>query len=171
VYGVSNQFFAAAGFTRNHHGIIGGCDLHDIGKHRLQGRGGTHNFPKNECLIDLLPQHEVLVMKPVLEELNFFEGFLQVSSGLPLFRDVQRGPDKFHDLDRLVQDRMANVVDIFDRSVWKNDTIVQFKVSFRIMGPFIVLRFAGSNAGVDRVVPPPALHHSEFIVYRREPLI
>src|SRR6267143_4206700 len=50
--------------------------------------------------------------------------------------DVYRGPDKFYELARLVQDRMANRVEVLDRSVRKNNAVVHLKLGFLDFGSF-----------------------------------
>jgi len=50
--------------------------------------------------------------------------------------DVHRGPDKFYEVARLVQDRMAGRMEVFDRSVRKNDAVVHLKVGFLDFGFF-----------------------------------
>src|ERR1700730_13620140 len=50
--------------------------------------------------------------------------------------DVHRGPDKFYDVARLVQDRMANRVEVLDRSVRENDAVVHLKLCFLDFGSF-----------------------------------
>src|SRR2546429_9938226 len=55
--------------------------------------------------------------------LNFLESFLQLGSGLPLFSDIHRSSDKFHQFTRLVQERMADREDVFDRPIRENNTV------------------------------------------------
>src|SRR3954464_5792549 len=55
--------------------------------------------------------------------LNFLESFLQLGSGLPLFGDIHRSSDKFHQFTRLVQDGMGYGVDVFDRPIRENDAV------------------------------------------------
>src|SRR5216684_2340487 len=63
--------------------------------------------------------------------------FRQITLALPqrFFRllccgDVDRGPDKFYEVARLVQDRMADGVEVLDRSVRKNNAVVHLKLGF-----------------------------------------
>src|SRR5277367_1193444 len=57
------------------------------------------------------------------------------------FSDIDHGPDKFPDVARLVQNWVTNVVDVLDRSVRENDSVVRFEVSLRQIRPFVVFRF------------------------------
>src|SRR5260370_33426547 len=50
--------------------------------------------------------------------------------------DVHRGPDKFYEVARLVQDRMADSVEVLDRSVRKNNAVVHLKLGFLDFGSF-----------------------------------
>src|SRR3981189_237647 len=55
--------------------------------------------------------------------LDLLESFLQLGFGLPLFGDIHRSSDKFHQFTRLVQDRMADREDVFDRPIRENNTV------------------------------------------------
>src|SRR5580704_15699274 len=55
--------------------------------------------------------------------LNFLESLLQLGFGLPLFGDIYRSSDKFHQFTRLVQDRMADREDVSDRPIRENNTV------------------------------------------------
>src|SRR3984957_15122465 len=48
--------------------------------------------------------------------------------------DVHRGPDKFYEVARLVQDRMADRVKVLDRSVRKNNAIVHLNLDLLEFG-------------------------------------
>jgi len=45
-------------------------------------------------------------------------------------RNVHRRPDKFYEVSRLVQDRMADNMDVLDGSVGKNNTVVRLITGF-----------------------------------------
>ena len=57
------------------------------------------------------------------------------------FRNIDHGTDKFPNVARLVQDWMTDVVDVLDRSVRENDTVVRFELGLRQIRPFVFLRF------------------------------
>src|SRR5437660_10550874 len=67
--------------------------------------------------------------------LNFLESFLQLGSGLPLFSDIHRSSDKFHQFTRLVQERMADREDVFDRPIRENNTAGGVVIGRVAMGP------------------------------------
>src|SRR5437016_1135818 len=50
--------------------------------------------------------------------------------------DVDRGPNKFYEVARLVQDRTANRVEVLDCSVRKNNAVVHLKLGFLDFGSF-----------------------------------
>ncbi len=63
------------------------------------------------------------------------------------FGDIHRGPDKFYEVARLVQDSMLYNLEVLDGSVGKNNAIVRFIISFlgfpsfkKFLSAFPVLR-------------------------------
>ena len=58
---------------------------------------------------------------------------------LTLFGDIRRGPEKLYDVARLVQDRMADSVEVLDGSITRNNAIVRFIISFLDSSSFIDL--------------------------------
>src|SRR5260370_9292724 len=67
--------------------------------------------------------------------LNFLESLLQLGSGLPLFGDIHRSSDKFHQFTRLVQHRMADREDVFDRPIRENNTVGGVVIGLGELGP------------------------------------
>src|ERR1700730_13404964 len=67
--------------------------------------------------------------------LDFLESFLQLGSGLPLFGDIHRSSDKFHQFTRLVQDRMGDRVNVFDRPIRENDMVGGVVIGLVELGP------------------------------------
>ena len=67
--------------------------------------------------------------------LNFLYSFLQPGSGLPLFGDIHRSSDKFHQFTRLVQDGMGDRVDVFDRPIRENDAVGGVVIGLVELGP------------------------------------
>src|SRR5712664_568022 len=66
MYGAGDQFLTGTGFARYQHRGVRGGNLDDTRNYGFQGRRGAHNFFKQEGLIDLLPQRQVLVMNLLL---------------------------------------------------------------------------------------------------------
>src|ERR1700751_4752525 len=75
-------------------------------------------------------------MKTVFQAFNLLKSFLQFNPGLRLFGDIYRGPNKFYEVARLVQDRMPDCTEVLDGSIGKNNAIVRFIVSFLDFGLF-----------------------------------
>src|SRR5882762_8507211 len=73
-------------------------------------------------------------MKTVFQAFNFFKSFLQFNPGLRLFGDIYCGPNKFHEVARLVQDRMPDSMEVLDGSIGKNNAIVRLIVCFLDFG-------------------------------------
>src|SRR6267142_533103 len=67
--------------------------------------------------------------------LNFLESFLQLRSGLPLFSDIHPNSEKFHQFTRLVQDRMGDRVDVFDRTIRENEAEGGLVTGLVALGP------------------------------------
>ena len=98
------------------------------------------NFLKQECLINLLPQHQVFIVESIFQKLNFFECLFQVGARETLFRVTSIAVPAYStttfDSFRM---GVANIMDVFYRSVWKNNAIVRFKARFRLLCLFILL--------------------------------
>src|SRR4029077_6459814 len=69
--------------------------------------------------------------------LDFLESFLQFNPGLRLFGDIYCGPNIFHEVARLVQDRMVDTMEVLDASIGKNNSVVHVPVCFLNSGSFI----------------------------------
>ena len=75
-------------------------------------------------------------MKTVFKAFNLFKSFLQFNPGPRLFGDIYCGPNKFHEVARLVHDRMPDSMEVPDGSIGKNNAIVRFIVCFLDFGFF-----------------------------------
>src|ERR1700720_1169218 len=75
-------------------------------------------------------------MKMVLQAFNLFKSFLQFNPGLHLFGDIYCGPNKFHEVARLVQHRMSESMEVLDGSARKNNAVVRFIVCLLDSGSF-----------------------------------
>src|SRR6185369_7915757 len=76
-------------------------------------------------------------MKTVSQAFNLFKGLLQFNPGLRLFGDIYCGPKIFHEVTRLVQDRMVDNMKVLDGSIGKNNAVVCVIVCFLDSGSFI----------------------------------
>ena len=84
----------------------------------------------------MLPESLILIVKTVFQAFNLFESFLQFNPGLRLFGDIDCGPDKFHEVARLVQDGMPDSMEVLDGPIGKNNAIVRVIVFFLDCGSF-----------------------------------
>src|SRR3984893_8129862 len=75
-------------------------------------------------------------MKTVFQAFTLFKSFLQFNPGLCLFGDIYCGPNKFHEVARLVQDRMPDSMEVLDGSIGKNNAVVCVIVCFLDFGSF-----------------------------------
>src|SRR5215467_6671684 len=62
---------------------------------------------KHACLIDLLSQCQIFVVKSILKVSNLFKSLLQPGSGFPLFAYIHNGTDDLGDFTRLIPHRVS----------------------------------------------------------------
>jgi len=95
----------------------------------LQRRRGADDHFQHERLVDLLPEHHVFFVQLIFETLDFFKRLFQLGSRAVMFGNIYSGPDRFHDVAALVHDGMADTADVFDRSIWKHNSIIFLTIS------------------------------------------
>src|ERR1700739_4686372 len=96
MYSAGDQLFACAGFTYDQARGVRRSDVHNPREAPLQGGRGTTNLLKHEGLMDLLPECEVVVVKPISQMFDFFECLFELGSCDTLFGDIHRRANEGH---------------------------------------------------------------------------
>src|SRR5580692_1220713 len=112
--GAGDQFLTSSGLSTNKNTRIGGSNFRCPRKHLLQPRRSADDLFEHERLVDLLPEHYVFVVQLISQTLNLFKCLLQFNPGLRLFGDIDCGPKIFHEVARLIQNRMVDNMEVLD---------------------------------------------------------
>src|SRR6266851_595269 len=140
--GAGHKFLTRSGFACDENRGVGGSDLGYTRKYCLQCGRSSDDVLEHRYLIDFFAQSNVLFIELIFQGLDFLEGLFQSVPGVPLFRNVDNGADKFNHLARVVSDGVSNAANIFYGIVWKNDAEVVFCIV-----PLVELSFDGLDRG------------------------
>src|SRR3984957_12696405 len=111
-------------------------------KNHLQCGGSPADVLEHGYLVDFFGERDVRFVELILEGLDFLEGLFQSVPGVPLFRYVNNGADKFNHLARVVGDGVGNRANISYGIIWKNNAVVVFCIV-----PLVELTCGGVDRG------------------------